>query len=67
MLQSILHCYTLLHSKRHFVFVLKTVLVKIFVLNFYPSVSNLIYWDYVIWIFCVKLIFNIFLNNIIYE
>jgi len=34
MLQSILYCYTLLHSKRHFVFMVKTVFVKIVVLNF---------------------------------
>jgi len=27
------------HNKKYFVFVLKMVLVKIFVLNFYPSVN----------------------------
>jgi len=28
------HCLSILHSKKHFVFVLKTIPVKIFVLNF---------------------------------
>jgi len=29
----------IIHSKKHFVFVLKTILVTIFVLNFYPSIN----------------------------
>jgi len=38
--------------------VLKTIFVKIFEFLTYSSV-NLTQCDYVIWIFCVKLIFNV--------